>query len=258
MRSFLALVVLALFASAATYTLQPGDTLGAVAQRFHVSVGALAGANHITDPNRVYAGQKLVIPGATPGAVTPGAAAPAVTHVVKSGETLGAIAARYHVTVAAVAKANGILNPNRIHVGQALVIPGTARAATWVCPVAGRSHFIDDFLAPRGTRRHMGIDMLAPRGTPVVATVSGTFERHDNPFGGHAYYLHGDDGRVYYGAHLATFTRGDGRVRIGETIGTVGNSGNAAGGPTHLHFEVGENGANKDPYPLLARACQRG
>ena len=74
--------------------------------------------------------------------------------------------------------------------------------------------------------------------------------RHDNPFGGHAYYLHGNDGRVYYGAHLATFVCGDGAVRIGDTIGTVGNSGNAAGGPTHLHFEVGQNGANKDPYPM--------
>ena len=258
MRSFVALVVFAIFASAATYTLKLGDTLGGVAARFHTTVAALAGANHISNPNRVRAGQTLVIPGATPGAVPAPSQPVSITHVVKSGETLGAIAAKYHVRVAVIQFANHIANPNRIRVGQTLVIPGTTVAATWVCPVAGTSRFIDDFLAPRGTRRHMGIDMLAPKGTPVVATVSGIFVRHDNPFGGHAYYLHGVDGRVYYGAHLATFVRNTGAVRIGDTLGTVGNSGNAAGGPTHLHFEVGQNGANKDPYPLLARACMRG
>jgi len=257
MRSFVALVVFAIFASAATYTLKLGDTLGGVAARFHVSVGALQMANRIGNPNRVQAGQTLVIPGAQPGAVPAPSQPVSITHVVKSGETLGAIAAKYHVRVAAIQYANHIANPNRIHVGQALVIPGTRVAATWVCPVAGTSRFIDDFLAPRGARRHMGIDMLAPKGTPVVATVGGVLVRHDNPFGGHAYYLHGNDGRVYYGAHLATFVHGDGAVRIGDTIGTVGNSGNAAGGPTHLHFEVGQNGANKDPYPMLVRACLR-
>jgi murein DD-endopeptidase MepM/ murein hydrolase activator NlpD len=260
-RSFIALVAFALFASAATYTLKPGDTLGSVAHKHHVSIGALAAANHIKDPNRVYAGQTLVIPGAIPGAVLISAHRPAGTHVVRTGETLGAIAHALHVTTAALAKANGITDPNRIRVGQSLVVPGGGggvRSATWVCPVAGRSRFIDDFGAPRsGGRRHMGIDLLATRGTPVVATVSGLLKLHPNKRGGNAYYLEGDDGRIYYGAHLATFNHRSGRIRIGQIIGTVGDTGNARGGPTHLHFEVGENGANKDPYPLLARACQR-
>jgi murein DD-endopeptidase MepM/ murein hydrolase activator NlpD len=83
-------------------------------------------------------------------------------------------------------------------------------------------------------------------------------QRSSNPRGGHAYYLHGDDGRLYYGAHLATYVRGDGRIRIGQIIGTVGSSGNARGGPTHLHFEVIVQKGNKDPYPMLKRACPRG
>jgi murein DD-endopeptidase MepM/ murein hydrolase activator NlpD len=256
-RSFLALVVFALLAAAATYTVRPGDTLGVLATRFHVPIGALVRANHITDPNRIVAGAQLVIPGATPGAVPAGAAAPMATHVVKSGETLSAIASARHVTIAALVSANHLANANRLRVGQVLVVPGGARRATWVCPVAGGARFIDDFGEPRGGRRHLGIDLLAPRGTPVVATVSGVLRRHDNPLGGHAYYLDGDDGREYYGAHLATFVRGDGRVRIGETIGTVGSSGNAAGGPTHLHFEVMVGGGNADPYGLLSHACPR-
>jgi LysM repeat protein len=251
-RTFFALLAFTLFAAAATYTLKPGDTLGGVAQRFHVTVGALASANHIADPNKVYAGQTLVIP----GAVSAASATPVAGHVVRSGETLGGIAARYHVSVGALAKANGIANPNLIRVGQTLKIPGAV--ATWVCPVAGRSTFRDDFGEPRGGgRRHEGVDLLAPRGRPVVATVAGTIERHDNRLGGLSFYLHGVDGYVYYGAHLATFVRGDGAVRIGETIGTVGNSGNAVGGVTHLHFEMIKRGASQDPYGFLNAACPR-
>ena len=253
MRTFLALVVFALFSAAATYTVRPGDTLGIIAKRSGVSVAALAGANGIKDPNRIYAGQQLVIPGAKPGP------APGGRYTVRSGDTLGAIARRHHVSIGALAKANGIANPNVLRVGQVLVVPGGAAVgATWVCPVAGRSRFINDFGAPRsGGRGHEGIDMLAPRGTPVVATVSGVVERHDQPRGGVAFYLRGDDGLTYYGAHMATSVRGDGRVKVGQIIGTVGNSGNAAGGPTHLHFEVINRAGPKNPHALLTRACPR-
>lgn len=253
MRTFLALVVFALFSAAATYTIKPGDTLGTIARQHRVSVADLAKANGISDPNRIYAGKQLVIPGAKPG---PAAAA---RYTVKSGDTLGAIARRHRVSVAAIAKANKLANPNRIVIGQVLVIPGGAAVgATWVCPVAAPSRFIDDFGAPRGGGRvHEGIDLLAPRGTPVVATVSGVIERHDQPRGGLAYYLRGGDGFTYYGAHLATFVRGDGRVRIGEIIGTVGNTGNARGGPAHLHFEVIDKTGSRNPHGLLAKACPR-
>jgi LysM repeat protein len=251
-RTLLALVVFALFtAASATYTVKPGDTLGAIAKRSGVSVTALASANGIKDVNRVYAGQQLQIPGATPGPAPQ-------RYTVKSGDTLGGIARKLGVSVASLAKANGISNPNRIKVGQVLTIGGARSGATWVCPVAGRTRFIDDFGAPRGGgRSHQGIDILAPRGTPVVATVSGVLRRHDQPRGGLAYYLRGDDGLTYYGAHLATFVRGDGRVRIGQTIGTVGDSGNAAGGPTHLHFEVINHAGAKDPFKLLSQACPK-
>lgn len=259
MRSFFALVAFTLLAAAATYTVRPGDTLGGIARRLGVPVVALARANHLPDPDHIVAGNQLVIPGATPGAVPAVAKRPVPTHVVARGETLSSIAAKQGVSVRSIAQANHLANVSRIRIGQVLVVPGVVRRASWVCPVAGGGRFSDDFLAPRGKRRHLGIDLLAPRGTPVVATVNGVLRRRDNGLGGIAYFLDGDDGRKYYGAHLATLSRPDGRVGIGETIGTVGASGDAVGGPTHLHFEVmvGQPKENANPFGLLSRACPR-
>jgi soluble lytic murein transglycosylase-like protein len=113
---------LALTASAGTYVVRPGDTLSGIAGRLGVSVTALAEANGITDPNRVFAGQTLEVPGAR---TQPNAPAPSAgrQHVVSPGETLTAIAARYATSVRAIVEANDIRDPNRVHVGLRLRIP---------------------------------------------------------------------------------------------------------------------------------------
>jgi peptidoglycan endopeptidase LytE len=104
------------------YVVQPGDTLSAIAARFGTTVAALAAANHLADPNRILAGQVLTVP----GVAAAGAAAPppsSAPYVVQPGDTLSAIAARFGTTVAALAAANGLANPNRIRVGQTLRVP---------------------------------------------------------------------------------------------------------------------------------------
>ncbi|MEA3018812.1 MAG: hypothetical protein QOI47_336 [Actinomycetota bacterium] len=128
---------------------------------------------------------------------------------------------------------------------------------SWMCPVQGPHSFSDDFGAPRsGGRRHQGNDILAPRNTPIVANVGGSVREHDNGLGGRAYYLEGDDGNEYYGAHLESYAGGSGHVPQGTVIGYVGNSGDARNGPTHLHFEIHPGGgAAVDPYPTLKQYC---
>lgn len=136
------------------------------------------------------------------------------------------------------------------------VAPSVATGAGWICPVQGTHAFSNDYGARRaGGRSHQGNDILAPRGTPVVANVSGTVSRHPNGLGGLAYYLKGDDGITYYGAHLDSFAA-QGRVGAGTVIGAVGNTGDAAGGPPHLHFEMHPGGgAAVNPYSTLVKYC---
>lgn len=135
--------------------------------------------------------------------------------------------------------------------------PRVIGSGEWVCPVQGPRAFTNDWGQPRsGGRRHQGTDILSPRGTPIVANVSGTVSPHNSGLGGISYYLRGDDGNTYFGTHLDRLSGASGRVSAGTVIGFNGNSGNARGGPTHLHFEIHPGGGGPvNPYPTVARYC---
>ena len=128
---------------------------------------------------------------------------------------------------------------------------------SWMCPVQGPHAFSNDYGDRRsGGRRHQGNDILAPRGTPVVANVSGSVKRHDSSLGGISYYLAGNDGNEYYGAHLDRYAGRSGFVPQGTVIGYVGSTGNARGGAPHLHFEIHPGGGRAvNPYPTLRQYC---
>jgi murein DD-endopeptidase MepM/ murein hydrolase activator NlpD len=132
-------------------------------------------------------------------------------------------------------------------------------SGSWVCPVQGPVSFTDTFGSPRGNgRRHQGNDLFSPGGTPLVAVTDGSVFFQGDPNGGNAAYVQGHDGNTYYYAHLSDYVGGARSVSAGELIGHVGNTGDAAGGPTHLHFEIrpgGPNGRAIDPYSTLAAHC---
>ncbi len=101
----------------------------------------------------------------------------------------------------------------------------------------------------------MGNDILAPKGTPVVANVSGVVTQRTGAISGPGYFLAGDDGNRYFGAHLDSFAA-SGRVAAGTVIGTVGTTRDAEGGPPHLHFEIHPGGSGyTNPYPTLRKYC---
>jgi murein DD-endopeptidase MepM/ murein hydrolase activator NlpD len=112
------------------------------------------------------------------------------------------------------------------------------------------------FGAPRdgGQRDHHGIDIFAPRGTPVIAVADGVVQTDETARGGRVIWLRDTRvGRSLYYAHLNDWAVESGtRVRVGDVIGFVGNTGNAKTTPPHLHFGVYDRGPS-DPEPYLYR-----
>lgn len=140
--------------------------------------------------------------------------------------------------------------------GQAASLGGVA------FPIRGPAWFADTFGAPRmtGTRYahpHQGVDIFAVPGAPVVALERGVVLRlGSDVLGGTKLWLAGQSGTRYYYAHLQGFAPKltDGQaVEVGQTLGYVGNTGNAARTAHHLHFEAhAPDGAVLNPYAIVA------
>jgi murein DD-endopeptidase MepM/ murein hydrolase activator NlpD len=138
----------------------------------------------------------------------------------------------------------------------------------YVFPVHGPVSFVDTFGSARAAVGwHHGEDLFAPLGAPVLAVAAGQiFAVGWNDVGGNRLWLRDRDGNEFYYAHLSAFSPlavQGARVRSGDVIGFVGNSGDAEATPPHLHFEIhpvgllalGYDGV-VNPYPYL-RAWER-
>jgi murein DD-endopeptidase MepM/ murein hydrolase activator NlpD len=113
----------------------------------------------------------------------------------------------------------------------------------YVFPVYGPASFTNTFGAPRAsTTWHHGEDIFAPLGAPLLAVADGTlFSVGWNDVGGYRLWLLDRKGNQFYYAHLSAFSPlavNGAQVQAGDVIGFNGNSGDAAGTPYHLHFEI--------------------
>jgi hypothetical protein len=160
----------------------------------------------------------------------------------------------------------------------ALLVGGAAAGskqppATIVFPVLGPTTYTDDFGEARSGGAHQGIDMVAPKRALALAAEPGKvkFWTHSSS-AGCMLYLYGASGTTYYYIHLnndltqrddnrgkcvagTAYAKGlkDGaKVGAGQVVGYVGDSGDADGVHSHLHFELHPNGGRAvDPYQWL-------
>lgn len=262
------------------YTVQPGDSLGSIAQRFGVNQTSITMSNTIANINNIQPGTRLAIPPLRQAAV----------HTVSAGETLSGIAARYSVTQAAITgyPANSLPNADSLRIGTRLVIPGaqppavvaaptrpatatgaaaapatkTTTGTAAAPPVTGSGQAVvagAGFVWPtRGpiftyfSGYHPGIDISPPFGTPLYATQGGRVVTQQRLGYGYGWYMDIDHGNGYMSryAHMSSFAVGVGSVvRQGQHIGNVGSTGNSTG--PHVHFEVYRNGVAVNPLSLL-------
>src|SRR6266540_4661388 len=160
------------------------------------------------------------------------------------------------------------------------LVAGTAAAAPpkvpehIIFPVVGQVNYVDDFGASRGGGVHQGNDLMAAKKSPAVAAESGTVKYWTtSSAAGCMLYLYGESGTMYYYIHLnndvtmrndnrgkcvkgvAYAVKNGARVAAGRQIAYVGDSGDANGGNSHLHFEVHPGGGRAvSPYPYLQKA----
>lgn len=201
-------------------------------------------------------------PGSAPSA--PGAATPSADSATPPAQgralpTAPVVAPGARYVPPATAPSSSLGLP-RQDPGTAVGVPSTQGYAF---PVLGNGvSFSDDYGAPRaGTGWHQGNDLFAPMGTPIVAVADGVLSKVGvNTLGGNRLWLTDDAGHEYYYAHLSAYAPGmaDGvRVRAGQVIAFLGNTGQAITTPPHLHFEIHPGGGDSvNPYPYLV-AWQR-
>ena len=211
-------------------------------------------------------------------------------HMVKSGDSVGRVAARYKVTRQAVLEANRLGSRDMLKIGQRLQVPGcvsAAAAAIRVEPVPTNTPFtasvgprkvptrlflgtpdldgraidftwpvVGNVVSGVGRRRlgwHAGIDIKADVGTPVLAAASGTvyFAGWERAYGRVIKVEHDNGFASIYAHNLQNFVEAGDRVDLGQVIATVGRSGRSTA--YHLHFEIRHEGTVLNPLFLLPR-----
>jgi len=156
----------------------------------------------------------------------------------------------------AIRAANNANNANSNPAGSRNAATTFAPDSSWRFPVTQPYSYCDSWHAPRVGHLHQGTDIFALRGTPAIACVDGIILRlSTGKLGGIGMTLQDKNGNTYYYGHLDGYATGVYQgmpVSASQTLGYVGDTGNAKGTPPHVHFEIHPGGGPAtNPYPIL-------
>jgi murein DD-endopeptidase MepM/ murein hydrolase activator NlpD len=234
-----------------SYTVQKGDSVSGIAQKYALSMDAIIASNGITNVKRLAAGQAIRIPNMD-----------GIPYTVRRGDSLAKISALQDVPLEVILDANDI-QQDTIAEGTVLFIPGArmrkedlklALGDFFIYPIRGRLSssygWRNDPIS--GVRRyHAAVDMAAALGTPVKAAMDGTIATVgiNSVYGKYIIVSHSNGFQTMY-AHLNLVSVSQGaRVNQGAKIGEVGSTGYSTG--PHLHFAVYKNGRAVNPLDFL-------
>jgi murein DD-endopeptidase MepM/ murein hydrolase activator NlpD len=241
------------------YTVKAGDSVLAIAAKYGLQPETIMWANTDLEqnPDRLQIGQQVnVLP------------VNGVLHIVKPGDTLSSLAAKYKVELNQIVgyKPNGLADASsQLKVGSQLVIPGGAKpfvqqqlTASYTGPVdqLGSGNFswpTSGSITQGYWGGHPAVDIGSWIGAPAKAADSGVVVEAgggwSSGYGNHVIIDHGNGFTTLY-AHLTSiFVKPGESVTRGEQIGTVGSTGNSTG--PHLHFEIRYQGVPRNPFNWL-------
>lgn len=228
------------------YVVRDGDSLGAIAEMYGVSVNTIAWANDIKG-GIIIPGQKLIILPVS-----------GLQYAVKKGDTINSIAKKYKSDVGEILTFNGLSEDSEPAVGDIIVIPNgelpappaSSRPTSKVHGSRNVPNFVGYYMRPisyeegrktQGLHGYNGVDIGASTGTAIHAAAVGEviIVRQSGWNGGYGKYVviqHGNGTQTLYG-HMSSIAVSEGTlVGQSQTIGYVGNTGRSTG--PHLHFEV--------------------
>ncbi len=242
-----------------TYVIQEGDTLGGIAKQFGLNLSTILWANNLTFKSTIRPGDSLKI-----------LMSDGVMHTVKSGDTLSTIARRYGVTTKEILDENTTLKPDRLSIGDELIIPGgepptvsavtpkkTSVANLFVPP--SKSVAVSGWIWPTDWHvitqyygwKHTGIDVDGDYSTNNYAARDGvvSYAGWRNGYGLTVEVDHGDGYKTRYAHHSKIIVETGDVVTAGQAVGKTGTTGRSTG--THLHFEVIKNGKFQNPLDYV-------
>lgn len=248
------------------YDVQVGDVIGAIAERYGVSVVSILWANNLSARSYIRPGDKLKIPPVS-----------GVLHIVKKGDTIGKIARAYQAKEADIIAFNK-LQPGGtdIVLGEEIIVPGGVKPTPLAPPPVFRSNAIANIAAPPGSVeapagsgylwpagvrritqyfgwRHTGLDIGGKIGTAIYASRAGVVRTSICGWnGGYGCYIvidHGGGISTAYGHASQLYVSVGQSISQGQTIAAMGSTGRSTG--SHLHFEVRVNGVRRNPLQYV-------
>ncbi len=219
------------------HKVKPGETIYSISRKYKVPARDIMSANDIVRPERLQAGEMIFIPGVSP----------------EDAEELEREAQRTKRE-----KHSSSANGKKKAIAHVGTHSGSSVSTTKRKPPKNKSMFIwpvkgvvTSKFGRRWGRVHNGIDIAAPKGTPIVAAADGVVMESQRNFHGYGNLIiidHGDFVTVYAHCQKLIATKGQ-RVRKGQKIATVGDTGRATG--SHLHFEIRYKTKPVDPLKYL-------
>ena len=169
-----------------------------------------------------------------------------LVHIVKSGDTIGALASTYKVKTDDIIAFNNLANEGDIFIGDILIIPSGIMPVK-LAPSVVQTPLADSFFIyptegyiSQGLHWYNAIDIANKCGTPIYAAAAGTVKRASygwNSGGGNQVtILHSGGVVTYYGHLMSIFVKSGDQVNVGDRIGLMGSTGKSTG--CHLHFGV--------------------